>query len=85
MKKYMLIAGIVSAFLLTGCVNRDFLSWQYNFTWAQVKLPDGSIVEGPVDSWSRGDENDRVRVTIEGIDYNTHFSNVCLFSERPAD
>ncbi|WP_289068848.1 hypothetical protein [Faecalibaculum rodentium] len=85
MKKLFITAGLALAFLLAGCGNSDPLGTQYYFGWAQIKLPNGEIVEGEVDAWNHGDENDRVRVTIDGIDYNTHFSNVCLFSEKPAD
>ncbi len=85
MKKLILTAGILSAFLLAGCGNKDIIGTQYNFAWAQIRMPDGDIVEGDVDAWNVGSDNGRVRVTIDGVDYNTHFSNVCLFSEKPVE
>ena len=83
MKKFILTAGLSSAFLLAGCGNQDIAGMQYYFGWAQIKLPNGEIVEGEVDAWNHGDKTDRIRITIDGVDYNTHFSNVCLFSEKP--
>lgn len=50
MKKLILTAGILSAFLLAGCGNKDIIGTQYNFAWAQIRLPDGDIVEGDVDA-----------------------------------
>lgn len=78
-----LLAAVIAAFLLTGCGNSDVIGTQYNFEYAMIRLPDGQIYEGKVDAWSRSSQSDRIRVTIDGIDYVTQYSNVCLFSEKP--
>ena len=43
-------------------------------------LPDGSYVEGPVQSWRDYDDGDQLQVTIDGVTYLTHASNVVLMS-----
>lgn len=81
--KRAMAAGLMSAFLLAGCGNADLVGTQYNFGYAMIRLPDGRIYQGKVDAWARSDDSDRVRVTIDGIDYVTQYSNVCLFSKKP--
>lgn len=80
-KKFL--AAMAVAFLLAGCGNEDFVGTQYTFEYAMIRLPDGQIYEGEVEAWSRSSESERIRVTIDGIDYVTQYSNVCLFSKRP--
>lgn len=84
MKKSIIVTTCGAALLsllLTGCGNHDTIGAHYDF--AMIRLPDGQVYEGKVDSWARSDSSDRVRITIEGIDYVTQCSNVCLFSKKP--
>lgn len=68
---------------MSGCIgNKDLIGTQYNFNWAVIKLPSGEIIEGKVTQWRRGGEDGQVRVTIDGISYNTSLENVCLMSEK---
>ena len=39
---------------------------------------DGSVVEGEVESWRDYDDGDQLQVTINGVTYLTHASNVVL-------
>lgn len=73
----------LASLLLIGCGNYDPIGLSYDFSYAMIRLPDGQVYEGKVDSWARSDDSDRVRLTIEGIDYVTQYSNVCLFSKKP--
>lgn len=79
--KAVLIAAALLC--LTGCGNHDIIGTAYNFKYAMLKMPNGQIYSGEVESWARSGESDRIRVTIDGIDYVTQYSNVCLFSEKP--
>lgn len=86
MKKSIIVTtcgAVLLPLLLTGCGNHDTIGTQYNFEYAMIRLPDGQVYEGKVDSWARSGSSDRVRITIEGIDYVTQYSNVCLFSKKP--
>lgn len=79
--KAVLIAAALLC--LAGCGNHDVIGTQFNFQYAMIKMPNGQVYSGKVESWSRSGESDRIRVTIDGIDYVTQYSNVCLFSEKP--
>lgn len=87
MKKKIVAAGIALAgCLLAGCSDGmpDPVGISYDFNYAQVRLPDGTIVEGECETWSRANNgSDRLRVTIDGIDYVGSYNNIMLFSEKP--
>lgn len=83
MKKTILAAATVASLMFVGCGNNDAWGTAYNFQYAMIKMPNGQVYSGKVDAWARSEESDRIRVTIDGIDYVTQYSNVCLFSEKP--
>ena len=78
MKKILTVC--VSAFtvimLMTGC-NKQVIDLTYSYSWAQLKMPDGTIVEGRLDSWDDY-EGDQLQVKIDGVTYLVHSSNVVL-------
>ena len=43
-----------------------------------IAMPDGSVGEGEVESWRDYDDGDQLQVTINGVTYLTHASNVVL-------
>lgn len=55
MKKHI-ICFVACLMMLVGCVvlcscgNYKVLNNTFTYTWAQIKLPDGAIIEGKVDS-----------------------------------
>ncbi len=71
----------LSLLLLSGCGNRSLFDTTYTFTRAIVALPDGTFVSGPVTSWRDYDDGDQLQVTINGVTYLTHASNVVLMAE----
>ncbi len=83
MKKLLLflLLLLLALPLLTGCGNRALFDTTYTFTRAIIALPDGSYIEGPVDSWSDYSDGDQLQVTINGVTYLTHATNVVLISE----
>ena len=79
MKKLIIaLLLLCSLFLLTACANRDIFDTHYTFTRAMIAMPDGSVVEGEVESWRDYDDGDQLQVTINGVTYLTHASNVVL-------
>ena len=85
-KKFVLLTILLLP-LLTACgssdtSNKEILNDVYKFNYAQVKLVDGSVVDGELDTWSQRSENDTIRVTFkDGKSYSTHTSNVVLYNK----
>jgi len=86
MKKIIcIILVLATALILTACnSNREkFFDTKWNFEHAIIQLGNGELIEGKVDSWRDFSESDTVQVTIGGITYLTHYSNVILCSSKP--
>ena len=47
-KRLLLLSTLLVVPLLASCGNKDILGLTYTFDYAQVKLPDGKIIEGQV-------------------------------------
>lgn len=60
-----------------GRINKQVIDLTYEYSWAQLKLPDGTIVEGNVESWSDY-EGDQLQVVIDGVTYLVHSSNIVM-------
>ena len=86
MKKIIcIILVLATALILTACnSNRErFFDTKQNFEHVIIQLGNGELIEGKVDSWRDFSESDTVQVTIGGITYLTHYSNVILCSSKP--
>lgn len=85
MKKFKQLAliALVTVPVLTACGNKDILGTTYTFDYATVKLPDGTLIDGKVETWARQDHADTIRVTFEDGrgEYLTHSSNVVLYNK----
>lgn len=82
MKKTLIALLLIAALLLlTACGNRALFDTTYTFTRAMIAMPDGSVIEGTVESWCDYEDGDQLQVTIGGVTYLTHASNVVLISE----
>jgi len=80
-KKYLVtLLLLASLLLLTACGNRSLFDTTYTFTRAMIAMPDGSVVTGTVESWRDYDDGDQLQVTINGVTYLTHASNVVLMN-----
>ncbi len=77
----MVMAVVLTALLIScisgGC-NRTLVDTACKFDYAYVQLPNGTIVEGRVQSWMDFTDNDQIRVTIDGKTYLTSVINVVL-------
>lgn len=80
MRKYIW-TGVVIAMLLTmtGC-NKQMADTTYKFDEAIIKLPNGEIVNGDVNSWIDFPDGDQIQVKVNGVTYLTHISNVVLIN-----
>lgn len=89
MKKTYLRAAIVGVITfiitftiltLTSCGNRQMLDTTYTFDRAIIKLANGEIVEGKVQSWKDYEDGDQIQVKIGDKTYLAHSMNVTLIA-----
>lgn len=66
--------GLVAA--LSGC-NKQVIDLTYAYDYAQISMPDGSIVEGKVQSWNDY-EGEQIQITIDGVTYLVNSINCVL-------
>lgn len=81
-KILLLLCVIMLAIGCTGCAgcNRSLFDTTYKFNEAIIYIPDGSVVRGTVDKWTDFEDGDQLQVTIDGVTYLTHATNVVLIS-----
>lgn len=76
-----LIAAAGLAIGLTGCGNRQIIDTTYTFEKAVIAMPDGSVIEGEIQSWKDYEDGDTIQVKIGDVTYLTHISNVVLMTD----
>lgn len=67
---------------MSAC-NRQMIDLTYNYKYAIITLPNGEIVEGEVESWKDFDDGDQLQITINGVTYLTHSTDVILMTKEP--
>ncbi len=82
------IAAVIGAIMLcatcSGCgqlTNAQLMDTTFYFSRAQIKMPDGSYVEGKVDSWKDYEDSEAIQIVIDGTTYYTLLSNVVLIKD----
>ena len=83
MKKILLVTVllVLVCVCLTGCQigNRQIgFDTKQRFDEAIVFTSGYEVVSGDIEAWRDFDESDVVQVTIDGVTYLTHYSNVIL-------
>ena len=76
-----LVAAAGLAFCLTGCGNRQILDTNFYFNRAIISMPDGTVVDGTIQSWKDFDDGDTIQIKIDDVTYLTHISNVVLMTD----
>lgn len=74
----MLVVALVSS--LTAC-NKQIIDTTYKYDRAIIYLPDGTVVDGKVQSWTDFEDGDQIQVKVDGKTYLVHSSNVVLIDE----
>ena len=74
----MLVVALVSSF--TAC-NKQIIDTVYKYDRAIIYLPDGTVVDGKVQSWTDFEDGDQIQVKVDGKTYLVHSSNVVLIDE----
>ena len=83
MKKIIALISvlILATLMLVGCGNRTVFDTTYTFDRAILSLPDGTIVEGKVQSWTDYEDGDQIQVKINGTTYLVHSEDCVLIAE----
>lgn len=83
MKNKLVLLGMMvlmgTAGVLAGC-NKQILDITYSYEKAILQLPDGTIIEGKVQSWTDYADGDQIQVKINGKQYLIHSENIVLIS-----
>ena len=80
-----IVTAILIACIFCGVVtacNYQVIDLTYGFDYAYIKLPNGEIIEGNVESWRDYEDGDQIQVTINGKTYLVHASNCTLVSNN---
>lgn len=65
--------------IFTGC-NKQLIDTTYSFNYAIIRLQDGSIIEGRVQSWKDFEDGDQLQVKIDSVTYLVHSMNCTLMN-----
>lgn len=80
MKKVICIILLaIFILLLSGC-NKQLIDLNYKFDYAIIKLPNGEIVEGAIQSWNDY-EGEQLQIKIDGTVYLVSSINCVLLSK----
>lgn len=81
-KAYIIgVVFLILCLLCAGCSvgNRQIgFDMKQSFDEAIIFTPTNEVVSGDIESWRDFDKSDTIQITINGITYLTHYSNVIL-------
>ena len=78
MKKIIaVILALILALSMMGC-NMQVVDLTYSYNYAYIEMPNGSCVEGTVDSWKDFEDGDQLQVVIDGVTYLTDTTRCVL-------
>lgn len=66
--------------LLSGC-NKQMIDTTYKFDRAIIQLPNGTVIDGKVQSWTDFEDGDQIQVKIDGVTYLVHSSDIALIKD----
>ena len=88
-KKIIVLTCVIFTLLImllttvkVAAFNFQIFDTKWNFSYAEIGLPDGTVIKGNVDSWRDYEDSDVVQVTINEVTYLTHYSNVILTDKK---
>ena len=78
MKKFKIIATIITLALCFASCNKQIVDTQYEFNYAYINMADTYTVQGKVESWCDYENSDQIQVKINGVTYLVHSSDITL-------
>ena len=81
MKKIILVLMlIVLAACLAGC-NYTMFDTTWTFDRAIFTLPDGTVIDGKVQTWKDFEDGDQIQVRVNDVTYLVHSNDIVLMAE----
>lgn len=77
----VVVVVVILIFAFRTYTNRSLFDVTQSFEQAMIRMPDGEIVKGRVQSWMDFEDGDQIQVRINDKTYLTHIANVVLISE----
>lgn len=81
MKKAICVLMVVVLLLTLGGCNKQLVDMNFKFNKAILRLPDGTVVSGKVESWTDFEDGDQIQVKIDGVTYLVHSNNAALIKD----
>lgn len=81
MKKALAILISLFAVASLSSCNKQIIDTNWSYDRAILYLPNGTIVDGDIESWTDYEDGDQIQVKIDGVTYLVHSMNVVLISE----
>jgi len=81
---FLVTVVIMATVVLTSC-NKQIIDLTYNFNYAYIILPDNTVVQGRVESWTDYEDGDQLQVKIDGVTYLVHSSDCVLVNDPSLD
>lgn len=79
MKKKSAFIVLIALCILAGC-NRQMIDTTWKYEQVIIRLPDGTLISGQVQSWNDYKDGDQIQVSVDGKTYLIHSSQVALIS-----
>ena len=76
-----ILLPIIIVLVATSCDNKQLLDTTYNFNYGIIRLQDGTVIEGKVQSWRDFEDGDQLQVKMDNVTYLVHSFNCTLISK----
>lgn len=73
--------AVLFAMMISGC-NKQIVDFTYSYEYAVIKMPDGSVLKGRVQSW-QDYEGEQLQIVIDGNTYLVNSVNVVMMTQSP--
>jgi hypothetical protein len=72
---------LVLAAVILSAYNYQPVDLNYNFNYAVIRLQNGEVIEGKVESWRDYEDGEQIQVKINGVLYLTNSFNCTLMND----
>lgn len=82
MKKLLICLSIIGIVVATTGCNKQIVDLVFSYDEAIIKLPNGEIVQGKIESWTDYNDGDQLQIKIDGVYYLTDTRNATLIQTK---